>query len=197
MSEGQHGGSFRYATSIAITVVALALVGFGVLSLLPQHVDPSSPLKTLDDLASAYLRVHPGETRASQLGALGFDTTSSNVHVLSYLGLIERYTNSDSRKFDTLDTALQDCIESRDRCTGFVFQPADQAPRRNGVLASLGLGAASAADDGAEVMIIVRNGRVAYKAMVGMPASVMSRVATQSPVRAVIPTETATYRSVE
>lgn len=196
MSEGQHGGSFRYATSIAITVVALALVGFGALSLLPQRGDATSPLKTLDDLASAYLRVHPGETRASQLGALGFDTTTGNVHVLSYLGLIERYTNGDSRKFDLLDGALQDCIESRDRCTGFVFQPSDQA-RRHGVLASLGLGAANAADNGAEVMIIVRNGRVAYKTMIGMPASVISRVATQTPARNAMPAESATYRSVE
>jgi hypothetical protein len=196
MVEGQHRGSFRYATTIAISVVALALVGCGALMLLPQHGETISHLKTPNDLASAFARVQPGETRASQLSSLGFDTTTPNVHVLSYLGLIERYMTGDSRKFDKLDIALQDCIESRDRCTGFVFRPDDQPAVHHGVLATFGLSSANAAEPGAEAIIIVRNGRVAYKAISGLPASAASRLATQTP-RPAIAAEPAAYRSVE
>ena len=111
MDEGQDSGSLRYAASIAILVVTLALLGCGTLTLLPRTASDtaSTQLHSMKDLAAAYVRVQPGETRASQLAALGFDTTNANVQVLSYLGVMERFA-ADSRKFDRLDEALQECI---------------------------------------------------------------------------------------
>ena len=121
MDEGQRSGSYRYATLIAISVVALAVLGLGGLTLLPRSSDTATThIGSLKDLASAFARVQPGRTRASQLAALGFDTTTPNVQALSYLGVMERYMTGASTNFDRLDTALQDCIEARDRCTAFV-----------------------------------------------------------------------------
>jgi hypothetical protein len=194
MDEGQRSGSYRYATSIAILVVTLAVLGLGGLTLLPRSTDTASAhIGSLKDLASAFARVQPGRTRASQLAGLGFDTTTPNVQVLSYLGVMERYMTGASTSFDRLDTALQNCIEARDRCTAFVFKPGEAAS--GGMFASLGFGA-HAAGRGAEVTLLVQNGRVAYKAMTGMPpAPAPRRLATPVVPRAAAAMPVA-YRSI-
>lgn len=154
--------------------MTLTALGCAMLTLLPHPADnTSTKLRSLQDLASAYVRIVPGTTRASQLAALGFDTTTANVHVLSYLGVIERFA-SDSRRFDHLDDALQSCIDARDRCTAMVFKPGEQHGRGTGVLSSLGLGAANAADRVAEVTLLVLDGRVAYKAISGVPQNLFA-----------------------
>ncbi len=175
MDEGQGSGSLRYAASIAILVVTLALLGCGTLTLLPRPSSDtaSTQLRSLQDLAAAYVRVQPGETRASQLAALGFDTTTANVQVLSYLGVMERFAG-DSRKFDRMDAALQECIEARDRCTALVFKPGDQRSG-TGMLASFGLGAAHAAGREAVVTLLVQDGRVAYKTISGVPDTLLAQ----------------------
>lgn len=174
MDEGQDSGSFRYAVSIAILVVTLALLGCGTLTLLPRTASDTAgtQLHSIKDLAQAYVRVLPGETRASQLAALGFDTTNANVQVLSYLGVMERFA-ADSRQFDRLDEALQDCIEARDRCTAMVFKPGDQS-HGTGMLASFGLGSANAASRDAVVTLLVQDGRVAYKTISGVPSALLA-----------------------
>lgn len=172
MDEGQGSGSLRYAASIAVLVGLVAILACGALTMLPHPSDTASTrLYSLKDLATAYVRVRPGETRASQLAALGFDTTTANVQVLSYLGVIERFA-SDSRKFDRLDDALQSCIDARDRCAAFVFTPGDEQ-HGHGVLESFGLGSANAASRTAEVTLLVQDGRVAYKAISGVPNALL------------------------
>jgi len=173
MNEAQGSGSLRYAASIGFLVVTLALLGCGTLTLLPRPYSDtaSTQLRSLKDLAAAYVRVQPGETRASQLAALGFDTTTANVQVLSYLGVIERFAG-DSRNFDRLDEPLQECIEARDRCTALVFMPGDRQ-RGGGMLASFGLGSANAAGREAVVTLLVQDGRVAYKTISGVPHTLL------------------------
>ncbi|HXC54617.1 MAG TPA: hypothetical protein VNU97_04935 [Rhizomicrobium sp.] len=174
MDEGQRGGSFRYATSIAVLVVTLALLGFGTLTLLPHPSDSSATgIASLKELAAAYARVQPGATRASQLAGLGFDTTTPNVESLSYLGVMERFMTGDSTKFDRLDGALQNCIEARDRCTAFVFKPGD-GQRAGGMFSRFGFGASAAGHD-PEVTLLVQDGRVAYKMITGVTLAVAVR----------------------
>ncbi len=173
MADGERGGSLRYVTTIAVVIVVLALVGCGALTLLPRQNDPvpARPM-TFKDLAAAYQRVQPGQTRASQLARIGFDPGSANAQALSYLSVIERFMPRDSVRFDRLDAALQDCIEARDHCTALVFRPMghSHAPVRSEVLSAFGLGAAAAgAENVPEVTLLVRDGRVAFKMISGMP----------------------------
>ena len=179
MGEAEGSGSLRYAASIGILVVTLAVLGFGTLALLPHQSDSAdTQLHSIKDLAAAYIRVQPGETRASQLAALGFDTTTADVQVLSYLGVIERFAG-DSRKFDSLEEPLQSCIEARDRCTALVFHPGDRRGHGDGMLASIGLGSANAATRDAEVILLVQDGRVAYKSIRGVPQTLLAQRAPQ------------------
>jgi hypothetical protein len=174
MSEGLDNGAIRYAISIAILVVTVALLGLAALTFLPHTSETAGvQLRTLKDLAFAYTRVQPGTTRASQLAALGFDAAGGNVQALSYLGVIERFA-SDSRGFDSLDEALQTCIEARDRCTAYVFTPTD-AQHGDGMFEQLGLGAAHAASRDAQVTLLVQDGRVAYKTITGVPQTLLAR----------------------
>lgn len=199
MDEGQRSGSYRYATSIVVLVVTLALLGCGALTLLPRQPDTATQIKSLKELALAYARVQPGQTRASQLAALGFDSATPNVEVLSYFGVMERFMPRDSTSFDRLNAALQNCIiEARDHCTALVFKPGAKGGH-GGMLAAIGLASANAAGAEPEVTLIVQNGRVAYKMMTGMPQMpAPSRVATHAAPRpATVDATPVAYRSVD
>jgi hypothetical protein len=172
MGEEMRGGMVRYAPSIVVLAVTLAVVGFGVLSLLPHQPEPTSlGIRSLKELAAAYARVQPGATRASQLATLGFDTSTPNVEVLSYLGVMERFMAHDTVGFDHLNVAIQDCIEARDRCTALVFKPAETAIHTAGMLSVFEFGTAKAAMRPAEVTLLVQDGRVAYKMISGVTGS--------------------------
>jgi hypothetical protein len=169
MVEHLRSGGARYVTSVAVLVGTLAVVGLGIVGLLPHQPDSANlGIRSLKELAAAYDRVKPGMTRASQLAHIGFDTSTPNVQVLSYLGVMERFMARDSIAFDRLDHAIQDCIEARDRCTALVFKPADTRIRAAGMMSMFGLDSAKAADEPPEVTLLVQDGRVAYKMIRGV-----------------------------
>ncbi|HWD49171.1 MAG TPA: hypothetical protein VG309_04555 [Rhizomicrobium sp.] len=161
----------RIALSIAATLV---LVGCGGLGLLPYQTDiQNTKFHSYKQVVDAYEQIQPGVTRVSDLGTYGFDAASSpNVEMLSYLGVIERFMPRDSIKFDALDPAVQDCIDARDRCTAFVFRPERLHQERTGnwFLDVLGFERTTVNYGwSAEVMLLVEDGRVAYKVISGKP----------------------------
>lgn len=167
---GQGGGQRRYARVVASTLITLALVGCGGLGLLPYQNDAQTDgFQSYKAVQTAYREIKPGATLASDLSRLGFDAARSpGVQVLSYLGMIERFMPRSSIRFDKLAPAVQACIDARDRCTAYVFKP--QGLHREGagslVQDIFGLRQASANTTWAvEVILLVQDGRVAYKAM--------------------------------
>jgi hypothetical protein len=167
----QSAGSRRFARMAGTLLVTLAVVGCAGLGLLPYHAAPQADgFKSYRALAAAYRSIRPGKTLASDLGKLGFDVASSpDVKVLSYLGVIERFMPRNSVGFDRLAPAIQSCIDARDRCTAYLYHATGQAP--GGSLFDLiGNPAQAATQHGAaEVVLLVQDGRVAYKAMSGEP----------------------------
>jgi len=171
---GPRGGSRRYARVIVSLLITLALVGCGGLGLLPYRSDvQNSGFNSYTEVKQAYGAITPGATRASDLSQLGFDASSSpNVEVLSYLGVIERFMPRDSIHFDNLAPAVQSCIDARDRCTAYVFKPARLHEERRGSIFLDIMGfQRTTVDTGwsAEVILLVQDGRVAYKVMSGHP----------------------------
>jgi len=122
----------------------------------------------LTSLKTAYERVVPGETTASGLAPLGFDTGATGVRRLSYLGLMERFTPGDSMAFDNLDPSAQRCLAKPEGCSAYLFRLA----RARGSEERAVFGFVSAADAQApgvvEVMFLVHDGRVVFKAMHGV-----------------------------
>ncbi|HEX3808365.1 MAG TPA: hypothetical protein VHW02_01600 [Rhizomicrobium sp.] len=180
MGVGNNSGS-RRTVFIALGVVAvLSLLGCGALGLLPYQGDASAlNFKNYDQVARAFGKIVPGETRLSELSALGFDAQrSAHVEALSYLGVIERFLPHDSAKFDELNPAVQNCIEARDHCSAIVFDREAKANRdtSNSLLQLLGFESASAAQTkAADVFLLIQDGRVTYKMMRGEFGRVAAR----------------------
>jgi hypothetical protein len=172
---GEKGiGARRYFGVAASVLVALVLVGCGGLGLLPRQTDTkNTSFKTYNEVEVAYQQIVPGHTRTSDLVEVGFDANDSpNVEVLSYLGVIERFIPRDSIRFDELDPVVQQCIEARDRCTGYVFHPERLHQERLGniLLDLLGFQRTTVNYGwSAEIVLLVMDGHVAYKVMSGRP----------------------------
>ncbi len=174
MHNGMGAGTRRYAGVAASMLVTLVLVGCGGLSLLPHESDiKNSSFKSYKEVEVAYRQIAPGHTSTADLVEMGFDANNSpNAEVLSYLGVIERFIPRDSIRFDDLDPVVQQCIESRDRCTGYVFHPERLHQERlgNWVLDVLGFQRTTVNYGwSAEVVLLVMDGHVAYKVMSGRP----------------------------
>lgn len=174
MDENSLSGTHRYARVIASLAVALVLVGCGGLGLLPYQSDvQNTNFENYAAVQAAYRTISPGATLASDLSHLGFDAARApNVEMLSYLGVIERFMPRDSISFDHLAPAVQACIDARDRCSAYVFRPArlHQERRGNVLLDMLGFQRVTVNSGwSCEVILLVQDGRVAYKVMSGRP----------------------------
>jgi hypothetical protein len=174
MGDGKSGGARRLFGVIASILVTSVLVGCGGLGLLPHETEvKNTTFKSYDDVQVAYQQIAPGQTRITDLVQIGFDANDSpNVEVLSYLGVIERFIPRDSIRFDSLDPIVQQCIEARERCTGYVFHPERLHKERlgNWFLDVMGF-QHTTVDYGwsADIVLLVMDGHVAYKVMSGHP----------------------------
>ncbi|HET7334814.1 MAG TPA: hypothetical protein VFI93_06820 [Rhizomicrobium sp.] len=173
MGPGDGSGKRRYFAIVFGFAGTLALVGCGGLGLLPYQGDVANThFKTYAQLQAAYKAVKPGLTRASELGRIGFDSArSANVEVLSYLGIVERFMPRSSMKFDRLAAPVQSCIDARDHCMAYVYRPSRMTQAQGNALLKLVGFESGTSPSGwsAEIVLLVRNGRVAYKAMIGNP----------------------------
>jgi hypothetical protein len=152
----------------------LALVGCGGFGLLPHQTEHSNTaFNSYTEVETAYRGIVPGTTRDSDLDRLGFDAAAQpNVEVLSYLGVIERFMPRDSITFDHLAPPVQACIEAQERCSAYVFRPSQLDRQRTGSIFLDLLGfERTTVDKGwsAEVVLLMQDGRVAYKVLSGHP----------------------------
>lgn len=181
-------GTRRTVTAVVLALAALSFLGNAIESLLPRSDDAvARKILTKTDLIVAYSHIRPGRTRASQLSRYGFDRTSSGAQVLSYLAMMERFMPQDSERFDRLEPAIKECVAVQDHCTALVFRSADHAKvaTAHDLFAAFALGA-DAASPTPQVTLLIRDGRVAFKAISGVenahPADVRQRQARAVPV---------------
>ena len=109
-------------------------------------------------LNGAYARVETGRTTQAQLAALGFDPVRLQARSLSGLGVQEYFMPRTSADYDKLDPAIRGCFDAPDRCSALVF-PLGPAIEKGGFMA------AYAAEKPGQIVFLLHNGRVAYKAM--------------------------------
>jgi hypothetical protein len=168
-------GSRRYAKLAAVIAITLSLVGCGGYSLLPRRTDLSEDqnFQTYNQVQAAYASIVPGETREPELAKLGFNAQAEpNAEVISYLGVIERFMPRDSIRFDHLASPVKACIEAQERCSAYVFRPSRLEQQRTGSIFLDLMGFERTTVDrgwAAEVVVLMQDGRVAYKVMSGKP----------------------------
>jgi hypothetical protein len=157
------------AASLATLIAACSSM-----ELLPQSTNiQNSGFQSYDDVSKAYDRIAPGSTPAPQLSKLGFDVArNSNVEVLNYLGVIERFMPRESITLVSLDPAVRDCISARAGCTGYIFRPSMRTDQRVGnvFLDTLSFRRTTVSSGwSAEVLLLVQNNIVTYKLLSGKP----------------------------
>jgi hypothetical protein len=130
----------------------------------PGH-DADVPLA---QLKAAYAQVVPGETQVRELAPLGFDAARPGVVRLSYLGLMEYFAPRDSAGFDRLAPQARKCLSTPDGCSAYVFRLARAAGSEHQAAFSFINAAAAAGTPNVEVLFLIHDGRVAYKAMTGV-----------------------------
>jgi hypothetical protein len=163
-------GDHRFGRRLGIWCMAVVLLLFLLVANLLRHAAPGDTAADmpLAALKLAYGRVVPGETAAPELSHLGFDTGSGGVRRLSYLGLMENFAPADSGGFDRLDPAAQKCLATPEGCSAYLFRLA----RARGSEARAAFGFVNAAEAGTpgvvEVLFLIHDGRVVYKAMSGV-----------------------------
>ena len=116
-------------------------------------------LASWNGMQSAYDRVVPGRTSQPELVKLGFDSSRYKARTLSGLGVQEYFMPKSSADFDRLDPAVRACFENVDRCRAMVFPLAASA--------SGGFMSARASQEAGQMVFLLRNGRVEYKAASG------------------------------
>jgi hypothetical protein len=168
------GGSHRSAKIVFSVMFMMTLVGCGGFGLLPHETKiVTTNFESYSQVEAAFVNIRPGETRMTELQTMGFDAAATpNVEILSYLGVIERFMPRSSMTFDRLAQPVQDCIMAQDRCTALVFHPEHIESRRMGSLFLDLLGfERETVNSGwaAEVVLLMQDGKVAYKLMSGRP----------------------------
>ena len=121
--------------------------------------DDDAHVVSLRLLKDAYDKVEPGRTSRSELMALGFDRIRFKARSLSGLGVQEYFMPRTSTAFDRMDPALKACFDASSRCSALIF-PLD-------VLRSGFMAADAAPREQGRMIFLLRNRRVAYKALNG------------------------------
>jgi hypothetical protein len=94
----------------------LALLSSGCSFLLPtSQATAKSKWHSFREAEAAFERILPGATATSELAALGFDpSTNTNVRILTYLEIIQRFMPNQSITKEDLDPSVRSFIDSRE-----------------------------------------------------------------------------------
>ncbi len=116
------------ATSRMLTMLnVLAVVSFvmllatGCSSILPSSKkNINSEWMSFEDAKAAFDQIKLNQTDSTGLDTLGFGPrTASNVRILNYLELIERFMPNPAVTFDDLDGGVRRCLKARAHCEGY------------------------------------------------------------------------------
>jgi hypothetical protein len=148
---------------LAASVVLLVAIATAVAVVWSRdtNTDDQERIASQAAMQRAYNRVVPGKTTPAELAGFGLDSSRYKTRTLSGLGVQEYFMPKTSSEFDRLDPAVRACFENMDRCRALVF-PLDSS-------ISGGFMSANAAQhETGRMVFLLRNGRVAYKAMDGV-----------------------------
>ena len=163
----------RKARAYAALALAMLLGGCGGILLPSQTEIDASRFESFKAVHVAFDDIQLGRTSVGEMAALGFDVQNdSNVAVLSYLDIVERFMPNSSMAFDKLDPAVQACIMARSACEGFVIKVERHRFERSGsLLLDLFGFLHTTTETGwtAQVLVLVQNGNVTHKLLSGEP----------------------------
>jgi hypothetical protein len=113
--------------------VTIALLTSGCTSLLPtSHSTSKSPWKSFQEAQAAFDQITLSKTRTGDLKALGFDPSSPNVKVLTYLDVIQRFMPTPAITKEDLEKNVRECLEAKDGCHALELEVDEVKGHRTG-----------------------------------------------------------------
>ena len=149
----------------------------GCSSLLPQTKETSGPAgsgwKSYQDAQSAFDRIEPGKTTATELAAMQLDPRANqNVTVLPRHELLQRFIINQSVAMADLDQGVRECLEAREQCRALeVNQTATQTKRTGNAALDMAKLYRETHTSGWRFcgLLLVKDGVVVYKLTSGQP----------------------------
>jgi len=161
----------RFAKLVLMLAVAL---NAGCGQLLPAaSSDASSSFATYEAAQTAFERIVPYQTTASELRQIGFDTGATiNVRVIPYPDLVSRLAPNSGIPLADLDPGIRDCIVARMACVAYEFHVGRETRVREGsfVLDFLNFKRTTAINGWKfDALVVVRDGTVLFRNGGGEP----------------------------
>lgn len=156
-------------------VVAAVFTAIGCGSMLPSAKETARTQLwgTFDEAKEAFEQITPYKTSSDDLRKLGFDTTStSNLKILTYLDIIQRFMFNPSIKKEDLDKGIQECIDAKTNCSAYQIRLRNISSSRYGnVMLDLFNFKRRTKDSGweFEALVVMVNGTVVHKFWGGTP----------------------------
>ena len=118
----------------SLVMIVLLLMFTGCASLLPSStIITESPWQNFDSAKLSYDKIKPGVTTVADLKKLGLDPFQTpNVKILNVTEVINIFLPNPSIKKDDLDSGIQKCIKSKNRCTAYQIFPSTLNVKRVG-----------------------------------------------------------------
>lgn len=152
----------------------LLLIGGCANWVLPSESQSKSRgFETYEQAQTTYNRVQPFRTTAGELADMGiFPGKTSNLQVVTYLDVMQRFMPQQTVKVSDLDPAVQACINAREGCEGWVL-PLERTDRQrvgNVSLDVLGFRKETLSEGwNAEMVLLLTDDVVVYKLWSGAP----------------------------
>jgi uncharacterized protein YceK len=157
-----------------VLIAPIALFASGCSTILPRtETLTKSRWNSYAEAQAAFERVVPNETGTNALAILGFDPhLDPNVHVLTYLDIIQRFMPNQSITKEDLDKSVRACIEARERSLALEVQLNEIRTKRlgNAILDILGF-KRKTHETGWQFkgLLLINDGLVVYKLSSGEP----------------------------
>lgn len=155
-----------------ILIAVVTMSGCG--SLLPTTKQATkSPWDSFEDAKTAFDKITPYQTTTDEMRALGFDPfTTPNIRILTYVDIMNRFMPNPSIKKEDLAEGIQFCVDSKDDCSAYEFDPQIIKSKRYGnVILDLFNFRRKSTESGwrFEALIVIIDDIVVYKLWGGNP----------------------------
>ena len=157
---------------LCILIAAMTMSGCG--SMLPSSkLIYKSPWDSFEDAKTAFDKITLYQTTTKEMQALGFDPfTTPNIRILTYVDIMNRFMPNPSIKKEDLAEGIQFCIDAKENCAAYAFDPQVIKSKRYGnVLLDLFNFHRKSTESGwrFETLIVIIDGTVVYKLWGGNP----------------------------
>lgn len=155
-------------------LIVLCLGTFGCGSLFPSEKRTvKTPWGNFKDVKNAFDQVIPYQTSADDLVKLNFDPyTTSNITILTYLEIMQRFMPNPSISRDDLDPGIRECLAVRDACQAYEMRQQNLNQERYGnIMLDIFNFRRQTQKSGWEfnVLIVMKHDLVVYKLWSGKP----------------------------